>query len=127
MTELERLTVLIEECAAIHESGFDPDKRISAEALARYLLSNGAIVMPCKIGCTVCYIHEELTMAGVKTVISTRKITGYGGNGFNPVWMVSAVPYELRFHPSEFGRTVFLTREEAEAELEKRRNEVKNE
>jgi hypothetical protein len=127
MTELDRLTVLIEECAAIHESGFDPDKRISAEALARYLLANGAIVMPCKIGCTVYYIHEELTMAGTKTVISTRKITGYGGNGLNPVWMVSAVPYELRFHPSEFGRTVFLTREEAEAELKKRRKEKKRE
>jgi hypothetical protein len=41
--------------------------------------------------------------------------------------MVSAVPYELRFHPSEFGRTVFLTREEAEAELKKRRKEKKRE
>ena len=50
MTELERLTVLIEECAAIHESGFDPDKRISAEALARYLLSNGVILPLCKVG-----------------------------------------------------------------------------
>jgi hypothetical protein len=50
MTELEQLTVLIEECAAIHESGFDPDKRISAEALARYLLSNSVLLPPCKVG-----------------------------------------------------------------------------
>lgn len=50
MTELERLTVLIEECAEIHESGFDPDKRISAEALAQYLLSNGVLLPPCKVG-----------------------------------------------------------------------------
>lgn len=93
--------------------------------LAVHLFADGVIVLPCKIGDTVYYIHEELTMAGVKTVISTRKITGYGGNGFNPVWMVSAVPYELRFHPSEFGRTVFLSREEAEnAVLKKRGGET---
>lgn len=50
MTELERMTVLIEECAAIHESGFDPDKRIPVEALARYLLSHGVILPLCKVG-----------------------------------------------------------------------------
>ena len=97
------------------------DKQL--EIVAECLLKIGVILPPCKIGDTVYYIHEELTMAGTKTVISTRKITGYGGNGLNPVWMVSAVPYELRFHPSEFGRTVFLTKSEAEAALKEEDNE----
>lgn len=126
MTELERMMCLILSLgdALLKKQdilSWPSDKKL--EFVAQYLLANGVILPPCKIGDTVYYIHEELTMDGVKTVISTRKITGYGGNGLNPVWMVSAVPYELRFHPSEFGRTVFLTREEAEAELERRRKE----
>ena len=130
MTELERMMCLILSLGDALTKKEDilslpPHKQL--EFAAQYLLANGVILPPCKIGDTVHYIHEELTMAGTKTVISTRKITGYGGNGLNPVWMVSAVPDELRFHPSEFGRTVFLTREEAEAELKKRRKEVKNE
>lgn len=112
MTERERLTVLIEECTAIHESGFDPDKRISAEALARYLLANGVILPPCKIGDEV---YRIVKRCGEWQIISykSKTITYHGGEWWD-------------IDDGVLGGTVFLTREEAEAALE-RRKEVKNE
>lgn len=105
MTELERLTVLIEECAAIHESGFDPDKRISVEALAQYLLANGVVLPPVKVGQTV-YQTD-----GFRVYESVVRNVIYDTDG-------------IAFDDTAIGHWVFLTREEAEAELEKRRKEV---
>lgn len=102
MTELERLTVLIEECAAIHESGFDPDKRISAEALARYLLSNGVTLPPCKIG------DEVYQTDGERVYKSVVKNVIYDTDG-------------IAFDETAIGESVFLYVEEAE--IEKRRLE----
>ena len=125
MTERERLTVLIEECAAIHESGFDPDKRISAGALARYLLSNGVILPPVTVGQTVYFMpYDEICEAKV-IFIEINLFT-------NPQIWISLEYYSPMFGTYEYksrvdlmlGKTVFLTREEAEAELEKRRKEV---
>lgn len=120
MTERERLTVLIEECAAIHESGFDPDKRISAEALAQYLLANGAIVMPCKPGDEVyriCKRHGKWVILPREVCCITYSITYKN----EIILLLFTTTLDV------LGVTVFLTREEAEAELEKRRKEVKNE
>lgn len=107
MTERERLTVLIEECAAIHESGFDPDKRIPAEALAQYLLANGAIVMPCKIGDEVYRISKRYG----KWVILPREVgcITYSITYQNEViWQLFTTTIDV------LGVTVFLTREDAE-------------
>lgn len=107
MTELERLTVLIGECAAIHENGFDPDKRISAEALAQYLLRNGAILPPCKIGDEV---YRIVKCCGEWQIISckVKTITYRGGEWWD-------------INDGMLGSTVFLTREEAEAALGRRK------
>ena len=113
MTELERLTVLIEECAAIHESGFDPDKRISAEALARYLLANGAIVMPCKIGDEVYRISKRYG----KWVILPREVCciTYGITYQNEIiWQLFTTTLDV------LGVTVFLTREDAEEAIRRK-------
>lgn len=113
MTELERLTVLIEECTAIHESGFDPDKRISAEALAQYLLANGAIVMPCKTGDEVYRISKRYG----KWVILPREVCciTYSITYQNEIiWQLFTTTLDV------LGVTVFLTREDAEAALEHR-------
>lgn len=114
MTERERLTVLIEECTAIHESGFDPDKRISAEALARYLLANGVILPPCKVGDEVYRIVKRCGEWQILPCI-VKGITYRGGEWWD---IVVAGPDGM------LGSTVFLTRKEAEAELERRRKEV---
>lgn len=125
MTERERLTVLIEECAAIHESGFDPDKRVSAEALARYLLSNGVILPPVTVGQTVYFMRDD--------EIFEAKVIFIGINLFtnSRLWisieyyspMLGTYEYKSRVDLM-LGKSVFLTREEAEAELEKRRKQA---
>lgn len=80
------------------------------------------IILPCKMGDTIYAIAQVFGGDGVYHKITEKKITGIGGNTMNKVWMVNREnSLEDRFSPSEFGRTVFLTREEAEkamAEME---------
>lgn len=81
------------------------------------------VVPPCKVGDTIYAIVQVFGGDGVYHKITEKKITGIGGNTMNKVWMVNREnSLEDRFSPSEFGRTVFLTREEAEkamAEMER--------
>jgi hypothetical protein len=76
------------------------------------------LVLPCKIGSTVYMATQVFDGSKTKWVIGSRKIDMIGGNALNSVWAVSTQPYELHFVPSEFGRSVFLTREDAEKALE---------
>ena len=76
------------------------------------------IVLPCKVGDTIYAIVQVFGGDGVYHKITEKKITGIGGNTMNKVWMVNREnSLEDRFSPSEFGRTVFLTSEEAEKAL----------
>ena len=76
------------------------------------------IVLPCKVGDTIYAIVQVFGRDGVYHKITEKKITGIGGNTMNKVWMVNREnSLEDRFSPSEFGRTAFLTREEAEKAL----------
>lgn len=76
------------------------------------------VVLPCKVGDTIYAIVQVFASDGVYHKITEKKITGIGGNTMNKVWMVNREnSLEDRFSPSEFGRTVFLTREEAEKAL----------
>ena len=93
--------------------GVDP-----AEVVADYLLDNGVIVPPCKVGDTVYSIVEGISFVLVGEVYeyvvgrehfvfrSTRK--GY---------------FTLDFTEIDIGKTVFLTREEAEKALAERSGE----
>ena len=75
------------------------------------------VVLPCKVGDTVYVITKVFNGNKIERAIGSRKIDGISGNALNPVWVVSKQPYELHFFPSEFGKTIFLTREEAEVAL----------
>ena len=77
------------------------------------------VVLPCKVGDTVYILNRILgTDNTVYDRICARKIRGYGGNALNKVWLfASGDSYDLSIFPSEFGKTVFLTREEAEKAL----------
>ena len=75
------------------------------------------VVLPCKVGNTVYVITQVFNGNKTEWAIGSRKIDGISGNALNPVWVVSKQPYELHFFPSEFGKTIFLTREEAEVAL----------
>lgn len=81
------------------------------------------VVLPCKVGDTV-YTNNRVFGAdnAMHDEICTRRIKGYGGNALNKVWLIANGDYcDLSIFPSEFGKTVFLTREEAEKALEERK------
>ena len=78
------------------------------------------VVLPCKVGDTV-YTKNRVLGAdnAIHDEICTRRIKGYGGNALNKVWLIVSGDYcNLSIFPSEFGKTVFFTREEAERAME---------
>lgn len=93
----------------------EPDR---LDAICQAEREQRAVVLPCKVGDTVYEITSIFDGQKVHREIKERAITGLGGNQLNPIWMVSKEPYEIRFHPSQFGKTVFLTPEAAQAALD---------
>lgn len=90
-----------------------------AGALADYLIENGVILPPCKVGDTVYYINRynhimlykhEVYEAEVVRLVVTRY-------GVSPVIRVKSVYSTYEIPGVEFGKNVFLTREEAEQAL----------
>ena len=117
MTERERLIELLMQgdIAAAKQGVFNCCMcRREAETIADYLLENGVIVPPVKVGatvyCTDSYRHliKPLEIIGFE-VDYTKRICKYycSGGDYTPAW----------FNPAEIGKTVFLTREEAEKAL----------
>ena len=106
MTERERLIELIgdytEDKSArdIHSAEFE-------EQFADYLLANGVIVTPVKAGDTVYHVfNNTITKYQVASIVIYRysqRIIVLGRSQY--------------FELSDFGETVFLTKEEAEAAL----------
>lgn len=129
MTERERLEYLLSRDIPIRSSDntllyqMELDDN-EAKSLAGFLLANGVILPPCKIGDEVWVVFNRkssdqerwfMVQDGVQRLL-------YGAKG---------IFIETRdmgtYTENEIGKTVFLTREEAEAELEKRRKEGQNE
>lgn len=90
-----------------------------AERMADYLLDNGVVMLPCKIGETVYSVENVWNGRKTEKKVVTRIIDRIAGNELNPLYMVSTNPYEIHYLPSEFGKTVFLSKEEAEKALER--------
>lgn len=92
--------------------------RDSAEFIADYLLANDVIVLPCKVGDTVYRLNSICSCvneATVKAVYYTEDKKYYPKSHI-------IIQYDLhrgrtRVNFCEFGKTVFLTREEAEKAL----------
>lgn len=78
------------------------------------------LVMPCKVGETVYMIERIFDIDnGVCDEICARKVIGHGGNALNKLWLIgSGGICNVSIFLSEFGKTVFLTREEAEKALQ---------
>ena len=89
---------------------------IDCGTIADHLLANGVVVLPCKVGDTVYRISQKFctkTKYVQKTKISRITIDDDG------IWLF------CECNPTAkciFGKTVFLTREEAEAALERMNN-----
>ena len=103
MNDRERLIELLEQEKAFPRSLTDDERR---GKLADYLLENGVIVLPCKVGDTVyerkyyhCCTNPELDFYDIDEKT-------FGLNMLN-----------------KFNKTVFLTREEAEKAIKKREQE----
>ena len=75
------------------------------------------VELPCKVGDTVWAITWVFNGKEIVNSIISRKIDGFIGIRSNPLCMISKEPYRMDFASSEFGKTIFLTREEAEAAL----------
>ena len=93
----------------------------SADSFADYLLANGVIVPPCKAGDTV-YVINDWEVE--KTIVSSMDIR-FKNNQHVILLLANVADHHIKFKDEYgnmwksfvFGKTVFLTREEAEAAL----------
>lgn len=91
------------------------DGKADAKHIADYLLANGVIVPPCKVGDMAYFILED-EEEGEK-YIESQRINDVSTRG---LFVSTSIVEENsnEFEPySELGKTVFLTREEAEQAL----------
>lgn len=85
------------------------------ERLANHLIENGAILPPCKVGDTVYDISEFVNGCSCPEIYeyTCEYITIFKDKDGETVFEIDAI----NFHFNDFGKTVFLTREEAEKAL----------
>ena len=106
----------------LSDYGYDDDEGVH---IADYLLANGVIVLPCKVGDTV-YLKKEYTdcpndfenceifdFDDGACFMCSKAITRYS---------VQNVQFDLTMY-YDIGKTVFLTRKEAENAVEEIKNE----
>ena len=117
MTERERLIELINDVKDIYPTipiinGMRQD---SSEVIADHLLSNGVIVSPFNVGDTVYY-----PVRGTSVVYET-KVYAIGERRGEIAINPKEYPIDaITMYGVEFGKTVFLTKDEAEKALKER-------
>lgn len=89
--------------------------------LADYLIENGAIIPPCKVGDTLYDISEFVNGCSYPEIYeyTCEYITIFKDKDGETVFEIDAI----NFHFNDFGKTVFLTREDAEKALREREGE----
>ena len=101
--------------------------RPCTEQVADYLMSNNVVVLPCKVGDTVYYINEYSDIYLCKDTIYEAKVARMVITKNNEIALVIHIKDEsgLTEYPNvkNFGKTVFLSRAEAENALKERKNE----
>lgn len=98
----------------------------TAEELADYLLANGVLVPPCKVGDTV-YAYSEDFLTILPYFVENMNV-GYMDESRNYIVFeanchadeTDELLDEIDFCFDDIGKTVFFTREEAEAALKER-------
>lgn len=148
MTERERLIELIrkakhQECIDALTADIDTaiDMPRGEEYLADYLLANGVIVPPCKVGDTVWVISESrVKEAEIDEILRRRNDTkifvafecdeedcdscpfNAWRQSYCGEWDCDNAYGSAELAEEDFGKTVFLSREEAEKALAERSN-----
>ena len=87
--------------------------------IADYLLANGVIVLTCKVGDTVYMITpngniRNLTIESIDIELEKKEVK----MTYLAVYEFEGKPCYMQIQSFKFGKTVFLTREEAEKALE---------
>lgn len=88
-------------------------------SIADHLIANGAIIPPCKVGDKVYWILPDLDGWHV----SKDTVTEVGSKGFWVSMYTETDDMDDFTSWDEFGKTVFLTREDAEKALREREGE----
>lgn len=114
----DRLKKLILESDILcHTCGESTDS-YCAEYLAEYLIENGVIVPPCKVGDTVYVVNETVGKVFRNTVIGITigesKNTNTIRVGYRNIYGETSC---RKFRWAQFGKQVFFTRKEAEQVL----------
>jgi hypothetical protein len=119
MTQKERLVQLIIDsvngCA-----------RNWAEVIADHLLANGVIVPPCKVGDMIFGVVPKYNIkeGRVKYEVDKIEIKDLAYMSCDRIWEVLFIVIDEKYEQfGTFGKTVFLTREEAEKALAERSKE----
>ena len=107
MTERERLIELLKD-GGVRDFPY-------VNALADHLLANGVILPPCKVGDSVYHVYKGDTI--VSALVEDWKKEAFGDWLFRACFSVNGSFVTLLFDDNNIGKTVFLTREEAEAAL----------
>lgn len=116
MTERERLIELLQEWGNKENDG------VMAESIADYLLANGVILSPLKLYDTVWVLEESGYITEYKIfridsqVVKENTYYIFYGHDDNNVYIFGT-------DDSTIGKTVFLTKEEAEKALEEKKKE----
>ena len=117
MTDRDRLIELLEDFDRTYDCF-----RVRCEQIADHLLANGVIVPPCKIDDTLYYPWLYDGTSGIAILeVSCIKIYVQGRCLVFYTDVESDMPMPNCFTIEDFGKTVFLTKEEAETELKKKR------
>jgi hypothetical protein len=88
--------------------------------IADHLLANGVIVPPCKVGDTVCMVTTFGAIREMK-VHGAKMTVGINGQGaIFTRWCFLVYSDAIMFNDDDIGKTVFLTREEAEQALKEK-------
>lgn len=113
MTDKERLIELINKAQLECDDNYG---MTNSEQMADYLLSNSMIIPPCKPS-TTCFVINDFLKDADKIILGT--IVGFGvyKDGMTMYISYTNEPISDERLVSDFGKTVFLTREEAEKAL----------
>lgn len=103
MTQRERLIELLKSEKCPYNSGLFTD-----DDVADYLLANGVIVAPCKVGDMVFCIRKNPYAKGLYVKENTAYRVSFCVDGYISIFSTKE---------DVLGKTVFLTHEEAEAAL----------
>lgn len=92
-----------------------------ADVIAEKLVAEGVIVPPCKVGQTV-YFPIETHPDECEPFVDVGTVFAIGIDERHTIWISARYESGLKYYHTsdDIGKTVFLTREEAERALERR-------